>query len=232
MSVHRPLSRLACLLLLALSPLAQAAEPGSLPKGNDFGAGLTLATPTPLAEIVADPGRFEGETVLLRGKVVDVCQKKGCWTMLRDGGEQVRIRFQDYGFFLPKDCVGAEAWAEGRVSVGDAEAREVLRAYGFSIPESRLAETPEEAVEIAEEIGYPVVLKIASPDILHKTDVGGVRLNLRSPDDVRDGFDLIVYRAGRYVPGARIWGCLVQQMVPVGRIDTDLKVMHILPLKT
>ena len=107
--------------------------------------------------------------------------------------------------------------AEGRVSIGDAEAREVLEAYGFPVPESRLAKTPDEAVEVADEIGYPLVLKIASPDILHKTDVGGVKLNLRSPDDVRDAFDLIVYRAGRYVPGARIWGCLVQQMVPGGR---------------
>jgi acetyl coenzyme A synthetase (ADP forming)-like protein len=107
--------------------------------------------------------------------------------------------------------------SEGRVSIGDAEARTVLESYGFTIPKSHLAETPEEAVEFADEIGYPVVLKLASPDILHKTDVGGVKLNLQSPDDVRDAFDLIVYRAGRYVPGARIWGCLVQQMVPVGR---------------
>jgi len=107
--------------------------------------------------------------------------------------------------------------SEGRVSIGDAEARVVLESYGFTIPKSRLAETPEEAVEAAEEIGYPVVLKLASPDILHKTDVGGVKLDVRSPDDVRDAFDLIVYRAGRYVPGARIWGCQVQQMVPGGR---------------
>jgi acetyltransferase len=107
--------------------------------------------------------------------------------------------------------------AEGRVSIGDAEAWTVLEAYGLRVPQSRLARTPEEGIEIAEEIGYPVVLKIASPDILHKTDVGGVKLNLGSPDDVRDAFDLIVYRAGRYVPGARIWGCQVQQMVPPGR---------------
>jgi acyl-CoA synthetase (NDP forming) len=107
--------------------------------------------------------------------------------------------------------------SEGRVSIGDAEARVVLDSYGFTIPKSSLAETPEEAVEAAEAIGYPVVLKLASPDILHKTDVGGVKLDVRSPDDVRDAFDLIVYRAGRYVPGARIWGCQVQQMVPGGR---------------
>ncbi|HET90198.1 MAG TPA: CoA-binding protein [Chloroflexi bacterium] len=107
--------------------------------------------------------------------------------------------------------------SEGRVSIGDAEAWTILECYGFTVPQSRLAETAEEAVDIAEEIGYPVVMKIASPDILHKTDVGGVRLNLRSPDDVRDAFDLMVYRAGRYVPGARIWGCQVQQMVSSGR---------------
>jgi len=70
-------------------------------------------------------------------------------------------------------------------------------------------------VKIASEIGYPVVLKIASPDILHKTDVGGVKVNLSNAPDVRDAFDLIIYRSTRYVPDARIWGCLVQQMVPL-----------------
>jgi acetyl coenzyme A synthetase (ADP forming)-like protein len=103
---------------------------------------------------------------------------------------------------------------EGRVTVGDAESRAVLEAYGLRIPRSELAETVEKAVAIADEIGYPVVLKIASPDILHKTDVGGVKIGLNNPTDVRDAFDLIVYRAGRYVPEARIWGCLVQEMVP------------------
>ena len=106
---------------------------------------------------------------------------------------------------------------EGRVSIGDSEAWEVLKAYGFNVPRSRLAATPEEAVDIADEIGYPVVMKIASPDILHKTDVGGVKVNLRSPGDVRDAFDLMIYRAGRYVPGARVWGCQVQEMVHGGR---------------
>jgi acetyltransferase len=133
---------------------------------------------------------------------------------------------QDRPIFEPEPCevckppvreLFDQVREEGRVSIGDAEAREVLEAYGFPVPESRLAETPEEAVEMAEEIGYPVVLKVASPDILHKTDVGGVKLSLNSPGDVRDAFDLIVYRAGRYVPDARVWGCLVQEMVTGGR---------------
>jgi acetyl coenzyme A synthetase (ADP forming)-like protein len=111
------------------------------------------------------------------------------------------------------------ARSEGRVSVGELEARAVAEAYGLRLPASRLAATADEAVAIASEIGYPVVLKIASPDILHKTDVGGVKVGLRSATDVRDAFDLIVYRANRYVPDAHIWGCLVQEMVSMDGIE-------------
>lgn len=109
--------------------------------------------------------------------------------------------------------------AEDRVSVGEAEARRVAEAYGLRLPANELAATADEAVEAANRIGYPVVLKIASPDILHKTDVGGVKVGLRSAQDVRDAFDLIVYRAQRYVPEARIWGCLVQEMVSLDGIE-------------
>jgi acetyl coenzyme A synthetase (ADP forming)-like protein len=109
--------------------------------------------------------------------------------------------------------------AEGRVSVGEAESRTVAQAYALRLPQSKLAASPDEAVSVAGEIGYPVVLKIASPDILHKTDVGGVKVSLNNATDVRDAFDLIVYRASRYVPDARIWGCLVQEMMPSGGIE-------------
>ena len=106
--------------------------------------------------------------------------------------------------------------SEGRVSIGDAEARTILKAYGLRIPKSEIAESPEQAVEIAREIGYPAVLKIASPDILHKTDVGGVRVGLESRQEVIDAYELMVYRARRYLPEARIWGCMVQEMVQEG----------------
>jgi acetyltransferase len=107
--------------------------------------------------------------------------------------------------------------AEGRLSIGDAEARQVMEAYGLPVPQSRLASTAEEAVRLAEEIGFPVVMKIVSPDILHKTDIGGVKLDLRTPADVRDAFDLLTYRAMRYMPDAELWGCQVQEMVGGGR---------------
>jgi acetyltransferase len=113
----------------------------------------------------------------------------------------------------------ANARAEGRLAIGDAEARAILQAYGFRIPRSELATSPEEAIQFASELGYPVVLKIASPDILHKTDVDGVKINLNSPEAVRDAFDLMVYRVRRYLPEARIWGCLVQEMLPPGGLE-------------
>jgi acetyltransferase len=105
----------------------------------------------------------------------------------------------------------------GRTSAGDAEAREMLEAYGIALPRTALARTADEAVAAAEGMGYPVVLKISSPDILHKTDIGGVKLGLGSAADVRDAFDLLVYRATRYMPEAVITGCQVQQMVKGGK---------------
>jgi len=106
---------------------------------------------------------------------------------------------------------------EGRATAGDTEAKDILAAYGVPLPKSVLARNADEAVTAAEAIGYPVVMKIASPDILHKTDIGGVKLNLTSASDVRDAFDLIVYRATRHMLDATIWGCQVQQMVKGGK---------------
>ncbi len=107
--------------------------------------------------------------------------------------------------------------ADRRLTVGDAEARSIMTAYGITIPQAQIASNPDEAVEIAQRIGYPVVMKIVSPEILHKTDIGGVKLNLTGDTAVRDAFDLLMYRASRYMPGAEIWGALVQEMVPQGK---------------
>ncbi|MEE8356376.1 MAG: acetate--CoA ligase family protein, partial [Anaerolineales bacterium] len=108
---------------------------------------------------------------------------------------------------------------DGRYAIGDSEAWDILKAYGLSIPKSVLAKTPQEAIDIAGEIGYPVVLKIASPDILHKTDVGGVKVGLETPDQLRDAFDLMIYRIERFLPDAQVWGCQVQEMAPPGGLE-------------
>lgn len=106
-----------------------------------------------------------------------------------------------------------QARSERRIVVGEAEAWEILEACGIATPETMLARSADEAVRQAEHIGYPVAVKISSPDILHKTDIGGVALNVMSGEEVRRAFDLMTYRADRYMPEADIWGCLVQKMV-------------------
>jgi len=102
---------------------------------------------------------------------------------------------------------------ENRLEMGETEARAVLQACGVPVPASKLCASPDEAADFADSIGYPVVLKIASPDILHKTDIGGVRMNLLSASAVRDAFELITLRASRTLPEAEIWGCLVQKQI-------------------
>ncbi|MCS7048211.1 MAG: acetate--CoA ligase family protein [Verrucomicrobiae bacterium] len=101
--------------------------------------------------------------------------------------------------------------------VGEVEAKEILRAYNFNILPGGLAETADQAVEIAERIGYPVVLKISSPDIIHKSDFGGVRINLANSEQLRDAFDLMMLRVQRRAPQARIRGGYVEKMGSRGR---------------
>lgn len=101
--------------------------------------------------------------------------------------------------------------------VGEAQAKAILRAYHFNVPQGAIAETREKAVDVAEKIGFPVAMKIASRDIIHKSDIGGVRLNLDSADALRDAFDLMMLRVRERLPNARIEGVYVEKMCGRGR---------------
>ncbi|MCB5905968.1 acetate--CoA ligase family protein [Streptomyces pinistramenti] len=109
------------------------------------------------------------------------------------------------------------ARAEGRAALTAPEGKRIADAYGIPTPAEGLAETADEAVALADRIGFPVALKIVSPDILHKTDAGGVRVQLASAAEVRGAFCAIVQNAKAYAPEARISGVQVQQMVPEGQ---------------
>lgn len=113
--------------------------------------------------------------------------------------------------------VFARVRAAGRVELGEIEAREVIEAYGMRLPKSQLARSPDEAAAIAAAIGFPVVMKISSPDILHKSDIGGVRVGVADAAAARDSYELIEYRARKYSRDATIWGVLVQEQVRKGR---------------
>jgi len=101
--------------------------------------------------------------------------------------------------------------------LGELEAREVISSYGFKTPKSILALTSKEALVAAEEIGYPLVMKIVSPDILHKTDVGGVRVGIENAHQVEEAFLEITSKSKQYVPSATILGVSIQEMIKGGK---------------
>ena len=106
--------------------------------------------------------------------------------------------------------------AEGKTYIGELEGTKLLECYGFNVLPTELAATADEAVRLAEDMGYPVVMKIVSPQIIHKSDAGGVKINLTDADTVKEAFENIVQSASRYNAEARIDGVLVQRMAPRG----------------
>ncbi|MDH5199724.1 MAG: acetate--CoA ligase [Candidatus Bathyarchaeota archaeon] len=126
------------------------------------------------------------------------------------------VRFKDVNPKKVREILDASR-KDGRVVLLSNESAEAVEAYGIRSTNNRLARSAEEAVKHAGELGYPVVLKIVSPDILHKTDIGGVALNLRSGDEVRSAYQGVLTSVGRFMPEARIYGVMVYHMVPRGR---------------
>ena len=101
---------------------------------------------------------------------------------------------------------------DGKEILNEKEGAEILEAYGFTILPMEIAETEIEAVSIAKKIKFPVVLKIVSPDIQHKTDAKGIKINLKTEIDVRNSFNEIIKNAKKYNKRAKITGVLVQKM--------------------
>jgi acyl-CoA synthetase (NDP forming) len=106
--------------------------------------------------------------------------------------------------------------ADGRNNLLDYEALELLTEYGLKMPRGRLATSPEAAVTIAEEIGWPAVAKICSPDILHKSDAGGVRVGLSDASEVREACDVIMTNAKTFNPEAQVEGVMIYELVSPG----------------
>jgi acetate---CoA ligase (ADP-forming) len=104
-----------------------------------------------------------------------------------------------------------------QLQIGEVLGKEVLRAYNFNVPPGGLAITREDAVNVAERVGYPVAMKIVSPDILHKSDMGGVRLNLVNRFALQDAYDLMMMRIAQRAPQAKLEGVYVEKMCERGR---------------
>jgi len=105
---------------------------------------------------------------------------------------------------------------EQRKALLEPEAKEICRAYNMPTQDFNVARSADEAADFAEKVNFPVVLKIVSPDILHKTEVGGVILDVRSRDEVQEGYGQIIEKVKAHDGTARILGVLVQHMAPKG----------------
>jgi acyl-CoA synthetase (NDP forming) len=111
----------------------------------------------------------------------------------------------------------ARARGEGRANLPEFEAMKVLEAYGFPVLRSELAANHEELVRACREVGFPLVMKIASPDILHKTEMGGVEVGVPNQETADQVFERMMATARQRYPQAHLWGVNVQQLAARGR---------------
>ena len=114
------------------------------------------------------------------------------------------------------DKIIEAARKEGRASLTEVESKQILKEAGIDSTKIKLAQTRDEAISLAKEIGFPVVLKIVSPDVLHKTDAGGVKLGLDDEEAVGKAFDEIISAIKKNEPSANIHGVSVQNMARTG----------------
>lgn len=114
------------------------------------------------------------------------------------------------------DKIIESALSSGRNFLLEPESKEIVSSYGMPVTKFKVAKTVEEAVKFAGEIGYPVVIKIVSPDVLHKSDVGAVKINLKNADEVKAAFAEIMKNVRKFKSDAKIIGVIVEQLAPQG----------------
>jgi acetyltransferase len=105
----------------------------------------------------------------------------------------------------------------GKYEIGEHDAKNIMEAYNFNVPPGMLATSVDEAVRFANEVGFPLAMKISSPDILHKSDVGGVKIGIANMAAVEDAFELMMMRVKRKKPDALLRGVLIEKMILGGK---------------
>ena len=110
----------------------------------------------------------------------------------------------------------ARVRADGRIAMTEVEAKQIFMAYGLPVTPTNLATSADQAVELAQKITYPVVMKVVSPDIIHKSDAGGVKVNIKTDAGVREAYSAILENCKKYKAEANIHGVAVQEMAPWG----------------
>ncbi len=131
--------------------------------------------------------------------------------------EPARVPFESGADARMVGAALAEAKAARHAFITEEHGARLLGAYGITVPRGEVARDLHSALEAAERVGYPVVAKIASPDILHKSDVGGIRVGIRDAEELRSAYEEILGKARSYMADAVIEGVHIQEMLPAGR---------------
>ncbi len=140
---------------------------------------------------------------------------------LREFGRYIEKGFDEFNRFEDVDHekvkkIFEKIEKENRNFITEIEAKEILEAYKIPVAKTKLAKSKEDAINIANEMNFPLVAKIVSPQIIHKSDVGGVILNIKNKDELASAYDKIISNVKSKVPNAEIIGIAVQEMVPQG----------------
>jgi len=209
-------------VIVLLTPQAMT-EPGDT--AREVAAALSKSGKTVLASFLGEGSVREARATLVKEGIPQYPDPERAVRAL--GAMIAYRRIRDAGLPAgektagePSDAVAAvlhDALQEGRRTLGEEDCRGILESYGFRFPRHILARTSVEAVAAFKELGGEVAMKIVSPGILHKTEVGGIRLHLRSPEEVAGAFLEITTSVRRMAPGAWIAGVSVQEMVTGGR---------------
>ena len=199
-----------------------------------------MTDPRATARALVRAARGSGKTTLACFMGRDSMEE--AWSILKDGGVPNAVfpersvsalgamfsyaRYLDRPAIEPArlagDCGAVRAILDSAAQAGHAfvteqAASDIAAAYGIAVPRGGVGHSIARAREIASEIGYPVVGKIASPDILHKSDIGGIRVGIADAEELESVYDQIMARSHSYAPDAVVSGLLVQEMVPAGR---------------
>ncbi len=137
------------------------------------------------------------------------------YALMRETAKEPAYKRNDAARKVAMQVISA-ARADGRGALTEIEAKQVFNAYGLPVTATELAKTEDEAVALAKKIGFPVVMKIVSPEILHKSDAGGVKVNIKDEAACRDAFQTILKNAKAYKADANIHGIAIQEMAPWG----------------
>ena len=208
-------------LLIILSPQAntQIEETAKVVSSFSYTSPKTILTSFMGADRMAT-----ALSIFKRGRVVNIPFPDRAVRALAVMAEHAAWKKQEQSAPYVVDINEAEAGrlleekrAAGRIKLADFEARELLETCGIPTLPTSLVYTPEEAADAAAQIGFPVVLKVFSPEILHKSDVGGVRVGLTTPGEVARAFDGIMVSVRRFLPQVPVTGITVQKMVQGGR---------------